>query len=107
MIKHLVKQQRAVLKELILALRRWVPVDDNQFHRGSVVDISVPWSSSGFESLVENTKLLASRVAGAAKTHIIDTEEMLVSLLANFNAVQEDAEYTQKIVCCQFPHNIS
>ncbi|KAI6080645.1 hypothetical protein F4821DRAFT_265698 [Hypoxylon rubiginosum] len=98
MIKHLVKQQRAVLKELILALRRWVPVDDNQFHRGSVVDISVPWSSSGFESLVENTKLLASRVAGAAKTHIIDTEEMLVSLLANFNAVQEDAEYTQKIL---------
>ncbi|KAJ8128035.1 hypothetical protein O1611_g5601 [Lasiodiplodia mahajangana] len=110
MIRHLVQQQRAVLNALIGVLRSWhvdanapkeyggqVQFFNNRLSGGSAVKIEVFSSRNDLEFL-ENTKLSASRVAGVAKSYVIYTEETLMRLAINLEAIQNDAEYTQKLL---------
>ncbi|KAI1121850.1 hypothetical protein F5Y10DRAFT_255444 [Nemania abortiva] len=110
MIKHLVQQQRAVLEALITALRSWavddeapkepmgniMNVSNNKVEDGYIV-INIYSSTNDFGS-IENTKILASRIASVAKSYVIYTEETLARLAVDLEAVQNDAEYTQKLL---------
>ncbi|KAK3311667.1 uncharacterized protein B0T15DRAFT_508207 [Chaetomium strumarium] len=113
MIRHLVQKQREVLNSLVIALRRLNAADEkdpgpqesvqirhNTFTNRDHGRMFVNISHARHEGLAENAesiKLLARGIKGASQETVVSADETLVRLLAELDAMRNDADYTHKM----------
>lgn len=112
MIRHLVNQQRGVLKSSLYALSTLNPSQNNDPEPRTSINISVASNRisdngcivvnsrnilSGDEEL-EEMRLLAKGIAGAAKDISVSTDEVLVPLCADLDVIRNDADQTHSMV---------
>jgi hypothetical protein len=116
MIRNLVEKQRKVLKSLVVALRRlnaagkeesggpwdYVHVENNRFEVSDHGTMTVLFSHERHEALgedAESIKLLARGIKGTSQDIVVSTDETLVLLLTELDAMRNDADYTHKMAC--------
>jgi hypothetical protein len=112
MIKHLLEKQREVVRSLVSALSALNPHKDTvteplqrndaHFHHCTFRDQAVFdmhfHSHAGSDYSIDDTRIMAQRIAGQAGSHVTRADEHLESVLANVNLIKSEAEETYQSV---------
>ena len=117
MIRNLVVKQREILKDIINALRELNPSQGQQEVSGDINFVNNTMSNNGLVHVqlqggrthaddTENIKLLAKGISGPARDHLIQTEEDLVSIISQIDAIKDDVEFTHRMVSGVTPNPV-
>ncbi|PVH96135.1 hypothetical protein DM02DRAFT_632249 [Periconia macrospinosa] len=100
MIRHLVDNQREVLKFLISGLRKLNPSRDQPHaERSSSVKIAtISCSDQAIFALSVQNYQCNIGVSGAPRDHVVSADEILVLLLTEIENMKDDVVYTQKML---------
>jgi hypothetical protein len=114
MVRHLAGKQMEILRALVLALRELNPGEEkkevpasyggiyNNSCRESghmVINMANNFHNTGISADAENLKTLTQGIAGMARETATMTNETLLLLITDVDAMRRDAEYAHKMVC--------